>query len=615
MTDHSHIYVYTGITSGSLTNGNWYYWDASLSTPAWVSGGAYMSAVDISSTKVSKPLSNGSPTNGTNGQLLKTNGDGTTSWIDSYDDEISDLKSALYFVENTLDLVVPYNIFNANHYETGYDNGWYVGATINATTGLLDTVTTPIAVTYLIPVYNKKKVCLKYGSGQIRGTLRHVGAYDKSGNFIGLSGVNLTEYTLPYGTCYVRIEHNYGQVGDTSRLKNKITVCDDSTVGTEYKNFFEPYDANENDGHNSYDLLRRFGSYYDRTTNGVEFTWNKATKTCHAEGTATSTAATILYYNETKLPPEIIAGEKYFFKCKTTDNNLMLEMQTYDGEDSYTTFITNDREIIIPVGTVGLLLRIRSRNSTTVDANITVSILNTKSNKDLSIITNSLLSNYMQIFPKYTTIGDSLMAGFMNRDGVSVNSATAKEKGNNWVNYIALRTGRIFTNLAVGGSTAKSWRESLIADANIDTDCYLIGIGVNDKRNSLSIGTTSDISTQFANNADSFYGNYDFILRQLMTWNEDCHIFCFTIPAIEGGSYADYNSAIRTICALYPEQVHCIDLSTDYAMYFNSSVVTDNYTGNHFNPLAYNYMSSIIEMAINNYIEANNGLFATTPYA
>ena len=42
MTDHSLVYVYTGSETG-YTYGNWYYWDASLTTPAWVSGGIYNS--------------------------------------------------------------------------------------------------------------------------------------------------------------------------------------------------------------------------------------------------------------------------------------------------------------------------------------------------------------------------------------------------------------------------------------------------------------------------------------------------------------------------------------------------------------------------------------------
>ena len=47
MTDTSLIYVYTGTTSGALTNGHWYYWDGS----AWADGGVYNStAVETDTT-------------------------------------------------------------------------------------------------------------------------------------------------------------------------------------------------------------------------------------------------------------------------------------------------------------------------------------------------------------------------------------------------------------------------------------------------------------------------------------------------------------------------------------------------------------------------------------
>lgn len=98
MIDQTKIYVYTGSETG-YTFGNWYYWDGT----AWTSGGVYNSAgVNTDSTlsvsgmpadakktgdeisglkgdKVNKPAAN---PNGTNGQLLRTKGDGTTEWVD-----------------------------------------------------------------------------------------------------------------------------------------------------------------------------------------------------------------------------------------------------------------------------------------------------------------------------------------------------------------------------------------------------------------------------------------------------------------------------------------------------------------------------------------------------
>lgn len=381
--------------------------------------------------------------------------------------------------------------------------------------------------------------------------------------------------------------------------------------------------------YNSYDILKDVGTFENGTSGGVTYTWNADKTACTAVGTTTTISVKNLYNDQT-LPSGMVNGETYIIKVSTTNPNLLLEINAYNGSTSILDLLITENIIYtVPAEATRLLIRLRTRHtsssSSTVNDTISVQILNAKTNKELeseleektSAINYKLglpVRQYMQIFPKYTTIGDSLMGGFMNRDGVSVNTVTARDAGNNWVNYIALRTGRAFTNLAVGGSTAKQWRESLLTSANIDTDCYLIGIGVNDHRNSLTIGSSADIATDFNNNADSFYGNYDFLIRQLMAWKPYAHIFCFTIPEIEGGTSANYNTAIKAICDLYPNKVHCINLAENYADYYDVDIVNNNYTGRHFNPVAYNYMSLIIEKAINEYIEANNGLFATAPY-
>ena len=374
--------------------------------------------------------------------------------------------------------------------------------------------------------------------------------------------------------------------------------------------------------YNSYDILREVGSFADITSGGVTYTWDANHAVCTAVGTTNALSICNLYAGNA-LPAGMVSGEKYYVKVNTTDTNLLLEIIAYNGSTNVDdVYLTEDTVYTVPQTATRLTIRIRTRYTTqspsTVNDTISVAILNAKSNANLTAEVEEIADriaeslNFMQIFPKYTTIGDSLMGGFMNRDGVSVNTETAKAAGNNWVNYIAIRIGRTFTNLAKGGSTAKEWRESLLTSANIDTDCYLVGIGVNDHRDALTIGSASDIKTDFNNNTDSFYGNYDFMVRQLMAWKPTAHIFCFTIPTIEGGTSEDYNTAIRYITALYPSKVHCIDLATEQA--YNSSIITDNYTGRHFNPIAYNYMSGIIENAINEYMKNNDEIFATAPY-
>ena len=227
-------------------------------------------------------------------------------------------------------------------------------------------------------------------------------------------------------------------------------------------------------------------------------------------------------------------------------------------------------------------------------------------------------ANLMQIFPIYSVIGDSLACGFMNIDGVSVSSANAKMYGNNWTKYISLRIGRRFNNLAVGGSTTTLWRNTHISTANVATSAYIIGLGINDRRSQVTVGSESDIKSDYTQNSVSTYGNLDYIVNKLKEFNPYCHIFMLTIPAIEDtynlatfGSCEQQNGAIRYVAGLY-DNVHLIDLH-DVSGYA-SELISNTFIANHFNPLSYADMSTLIESTINAYMADNYNLFRTAPY-
>lgn len=231
-----------------------------------------------------------------------------------------------------------------------------------------------------------------------------------------------------------------------------------------------------------------------------------------------------------------------------------------------------------------------------------------------SLITNFFNENFMQVFPKYTVIGDSMACGYTKVGNVSVDSATARPTGNNWAGYLQLRTGRTFTNIAVGGTTAKDWRNTHITTANIETDCYLVGMGANDLRQGLNVGTSEDIASNHADNADSYYGNFDYLIRQIKEYNPKAHIFVFTIPKSEGSTVENYNEAIRYITNLY-DKVHCIDLYNLYPTEYTEGFIAKSFINGHYYPLVYNYMSKMIEKAICDYILENYDLFQEVPYS
>lgn len=224
--------------------------------------------------------------------------------------------------------------------------------------------------------------------------------------------------------------------------------------------------------------------------------------------------------------------------------------------------------------------------------------------------------NMIQIFDKITGIGDSLMAGYSATEDITISSVDAKARGANWFSYMMLDIGRTGTNLAVGNTTTHDWRYTAanadLSTANIETNCYLIGLGVNDSRHNKTIGASSDIVSVPSNNADSFYGNMDYIVRTLHGYNPNAHIFLFTIPGSETHK-TEINSAIKYICNLY-EYVHCVDLDELYSDEYTSGFINSNLHNGHFNALTYRVMSTYIQKAINDYMFDNYTLFENVPY-
>ena len=233
-------------------------------------------------------------------------------------------------------------------------------------------------------------------------------------------------------------------------------------------------------------------------------------------------------------------------------------------------------------------------------------------------ISNNVTYDFLRCFHKITGIGDSLMAGFTSIGGIVVNSATARAAGNNWFDYLCTRLNRIGTNLAIGSSTIHNWRyadqtgqDSDINNANIPTDCYMVGLGVNDMGQSLPIGSDSDIDTSnITNCADTVYGNLYYILAKLKTYNPYAKIFVFTIPKHGTDNVTPINTAISAVCDML-SNVYCIELPTAK---FDVAFLNSNFTNGHYNPIAYNYMSLIIEDEINNYIFDNYSEFVWIPY-
>lgn len=232
--------------------------------------------------------------------------------------------------------------------------------------------------------------------------------------------------------------------------------------------------------------------------------------------------------------------------------------------------------------------------------------------------------DFLRCFHKFCGIGDSLMAGFTHIDDIKVPSTTGVATGNNWFQYLMTRLGREGTNLAIGSSTTHNWRygsqgeypPTNLDGADIDgVDCYFVGLGVNDliHPSENTIGTSADInSTNYTANADSTYGNLDYILHKLKEFNPYAKVFVFTIPWYSTANPTTINEAIRYVCSVN-DNAYCIDLAEDN-QFANDPFIQANFTNAHFNPIAYNYFSKIIENRVNEYIYQNYAEFVWIPY-
>lgn len=229
--------------------------------------------------------------------------------------------------------------------------------------------------------------------------------------------------------------------------------------------------------------------------------------------------------------------------------------------------------------------------------------------------------DFLRCFTTFVGIGDSLMGGYTSDGTNTVSTAKARAEKNNWIEYLCSRLNRTCTNLAVGSSTTENWRfvnqsgttDSDIEKANIPTSCYMLGLGVNDVRGNKTVGTSDDINTSdYTQNANSFYGNYDYLIRKMKSFNPYAKIFAFTIPKSETSeNVGAVNTAIKYICDLY-DNVYCIDI--DSISDYSDGFIANNFESGHYNPITYNYMSKIIEMGINKFIYDNYKEFKWIPY-
>lgn len=215
----------------------------------------------------------------------------------------------------------------------------------------------------------------------------------------------------------------------------------------------------------------------------------------------------------------------------------------------------------------------------------------------------------IQTFRTVEGIGDSLMAGYTKPAGNKlVDSADAVEAGLNWLAMLCKRNGIECANRAVGGSTAKRWRNELLATVG-SADAYILALGVNDSRSALPLGTATDCTADYTSAPDTYYGNYWYLVNKLLADHPTARVFCLTAPT----EASAYNAAVRHVASVTAGAI-LVDLEADHGAAYDADIVSGHYVNGHYTVVSYAYQSKVIEDAINAAMLANLDKLMCAPY-
>lgn len=215
-----------------------------------------------------------------------------------------------------------------------------------------------------------------------------------------------------------------------------------------------------------------------------------------------------------------------------------------------------------------------------------------------------------QCFENFCVIGDSISAGFTNIGGVTINSETARRRGANWPTYLSLYLSREVLNISVGGSSTIDWRNTLKNNIS-KKECFIIYLGGNDMANNYTLGNSDDIKADYNENSESYYGNYDYLIRYIHENYPNSVILCISNTFFDNERYKTYNSACQHIANLY-SYCHYIDIIDEVEK--QNSFLSNNFNG-HFSPIGYKVYEKCIRNSINKYMYENYNKFLGVPYS
>ena len=176
--------------------------------------------------------------------------------------------------------------------------------------------------------------------------------------------------------------------------------------------------------------------------------------------------------------------------------------------------------------------------------------------------------DYCQIFHKIAGIGDSLMSGEL--------AFWSEEEQKNkfvdcynysWLSNLCKNIGAEAVHYSRGGQTTKTWLAEQLTKMKQETilpSAYYIALGTNDS-NHIDLGTIEDCGTD----AQSFYGLYSKIIKEVQAFNPHAKIFCCSLYYRVSNNTEGYCNAIKEMSDKYG--CYYIDFFSNYAENYNTS--------------------------------------------
>ena len=405
------------------------------------------------------------------------------------------------------------------------------------------------------------------------------------------------------------------QMADGSRVEEKITTLSETVTVVKDDTVEIPEGAvlviNENGSQETNSIDEAVERYLNRVAGSYTIDLGTLTSSKYI----IYTTGAIGNFNESLSTTdfiEVIPGALISFKYGFIHTPDLRGLAFYDqdklfvGGYQYHTIETSDKISYVPVPAGARYARFTVfsdtvNNKMTFYLNTIASII--EMNERLKVFEGLVKDNplksiikdggFCRIFRKWGFIGDSLSSGeheYKKADGTTGFIDLYEHSFGQQVGRICNATA---INFSCGGATTKTilnnYQTELFETEENICDVYVIYLGTNDfgSNSTIEAGTIDDVdTTDYNNNAETFYGMYAKIVQKILEVQPKAKIFTMTLPkyAANDNGKAVCNKAIKDVAGLFG--CYVLDINT-YGEVQNSAWMAKYATGWHLNSMGY----------------------------